>query len=192
MKEVKKKLKDLSDPEGSKWLEKARYRRDNRNWLRKSKVIAIKILSQLDSLNLNKLDLAELSGIPIKQINLIVKGDQDLTLSTIATLEDVLGIVLADTVIKEEKKPSRGTRSNTSGPVLEGITKGNKKPPGPGIQGPPPPPPLPSHTLTNRPKESEIIRIEPEYYNEGSSKERGQKSKWFNWKNFYDGFRRKV
>ena len=147
MKEVKKKLKDLSDPERSKWIEKARYRRDNRYWLRKSKVIAIRILSQLNSLNLTKLDLAELSGIPIQEINSIVKGDQDLTLSTIATLEDVLGTTLINISTKVEDK---------------------------------------------EPKESEIIRIEPEYYNEGSSKERGQKSKWFNWKNFYDGFRRKV
>lgn len=192
MKEVKKKLKDLSDPEGSKWLETARYRRDNRNWLRKSKVIAIRILSQLDSLNLTKLDLAELSGIPIKEINLIVKGGQDLTLSTIANLEDTLGIVLTDNLTKVEKKPPRGTQSINSGPVLEGTTKGNKKPPGSGTQGPPPPPPLPSHTFTNRQKESEIIRIEPEYYSEGSFKERKEKSKWFNWNSILDGFRWKV
>jgi len=192
MKPIKKLLQELSVQDSSRWLEKARYRRDNRNWLRKSNVIAIKILSQLNSLNLTKLDLAERSGIPIEQINDIVKGNQDLTLSTIATLEDVLGIVLADTVIKEEKKPSRGTQSNTSGPVLEGITKGNKKPPGPGTQGPPPPPPLPSHTLTNRTKESEIIKIEPEYYREGSFRERKERFKWDSWKKLYDGFRRKV
>lgn len=147
MKPIKKLLQELSDQDSSRWLEEARYRRDNRNWLKKSKRIALKILTQLDNLQITKVDLAERSGIPIEQINDIVKGNQDLTLSTITTLEEVLGIILTDCLTKVEDEP---------------------------------------------PKESEIIKIEPEYYREGSFRERKERFKWGSWKKLYDGFRRKV
>lgn len=173
----------------SNWLNKARYRRENRNWLIKSKLIALKILTQLDNLGINKIDLSERSGIPIEEINLIVKGGQDLTLSTIATLEDVLGIVLTDTPANIEKKPPTVPTSRVSGPIIEGTTKGNVKPTGSGTQGPPPPPPRPFHTSNDHPKESEVIKIEPEYYKEGSTVKRKQKSKWVNWSTSFNGFR---
>lgn len=90
---LKQSLNSVEDDE-SPWIKKAKYRRENRNWLIKARLIALKILTQLDNLEITKIDLSERSGIPIQEINSIVKGDQDLTLSTIVTLEDVLEIAL--------------------------------------------------------------------------------------------------
>ena len=86
------KLSKLASAKPSEWKAKAKYRRDNREWLRKSAVIAIKVLDALDAQGLTQKDLAERMNVSPQQISKIVKGQENLTLQTIIELESILGI----------------------------------------------------------------------------------------------------
>lgn len=88
-------LKNVED-DGGKWLQKARYRRKNRAWLRKSQQVALKVLQTLDEKEMQQKELAEVMDVSPQQISKIVKGKQNLTLQTISKLEQVLGISLFD------------------------------------------------------------------------------------------------
>jgi len=77
-----------------KWLQEATQRRDNRNWQSHSKKIASRILVTLRERQMKQLQLAEAIGVSAQQINKIVKGNENLTLETIAKLENALNISL--------------------------------------------------------------------------------------------------
>jgi ribosome-binding protein aMBF1 (putative translation factor) len=96
MSKVKDKLSKIASAQPSGWKEKAKYRRANREWLKKSAAIAIKILDALKAQQLTQKDLAERMGISPQQINKIVKGQENLTLETISNLEKALGITIID------------------------------------------------------------------------------------------------
>lgn len=88
------KLNRIAIDESSQWLKKAKWREENRDWLDKSAIIAIKILRELRSQNLSQKDLAERIGVTPQYINKIVKGQENLSLETINKLEKALGITL--------------------------------------------------------------------------------------------------
>jgi transcriptional regulator with XRE-family HTH domain len=96
MSEIRKNIADIAEKDHSKWIEKARYRRENRNWLRKSKRIAVRVLSTLKEKGMSQTDLAEILDVSRQQISKIVKGKENLTLKTVAELENALGVVLLD------------------------------------------------------------------------------------------------
>ena len=86
-------------PKTENWREQVEFRIANKDWLRKSAQIAIKILRVLRDKKMTQLQLAELLAVSPQQINVILKGRENLTLETIGKLEVVLGIEL----IKIEK-----------------------------------------------------------------------------------------
>jgi len=86
-------LNSIEDDNGS-WLKKARYRKENRAWLRKSQRIAVRILSVLKEKGMQQKELAEAMDVSPQQVSKIVKGKQNLTLETISKLEVVLGVKL--------------------------------------------------------------------------------------------------
>lgn len=86
-------LAGIEDSKGN-WLEEAKYRRENRVWLRKSQRIAVRILSVLNEKGMQQKDLAEAMDVSPQQISKIVKGKQNLTLETISKLETVLEVKL--------------------------------------------------------------------------------------------------
>ena len=88
-------LNSIEDDNGS-WLKKARYRKENRAWLRKSQRIAVRILSVLDEKGMQQKELAEAMVVSPQQVSKIVKGKQNLTLETISKLESVLDVKLFD------------------------------------------------------------------------------------------------
>jgi ribosome-binding protein aMBF1 (putative translation factor) len=92
MNNLKEKLSTLASDQLSDWKAKAKYRRDNREWLKKSAAIAIRILGALKAQNISQRDLAERMNISPQQISKIVKGQENLTLETISNLEIALGI----------------------------------------------------------------------------------------------------
>ncbi len=100
------KFKNLVSKEKSDWLEKANWRQDNKEWLKHSQKIAVKILQTLRKNKSDKIgigsqkELAEMLSVSPQQINKIVKGSENLTLETISKLEQVLNISL---VFAEEK-----------------------------------------------------------------------------------------
>lgn len=96
MNNLKEKLSGLASDKPSEWKAKAQYRRENREWLRKSAAIAVQVLNSLKAQNLSQKDLAERMNISPQQINKIVKGQENLTLETISNLEIALGIQIMD------------------------------------------------------------------------------------------------
>ena len=74
----------------SKWREEAEFRRKNRKWIRYSQWIALKVLERMEELNMTQKVLAEKLGCSQQYVSLLVKGSENLTLETIAKLEDVL------------------------------------------------------------------------------------------------------
>ena len=78
----------------SKWKEEAQKRKENRDWQKHSQKIAIKVLKALREKGVNQKQLAKMIGVSPQQINKIVKGSENLTLMTIAKLENALNIEL--------------------------------------------------------------------------------------------------
>ena len=81
------------------WREEAEYRRNNRRWLRYSGFIALKIINRLDELVLSKQELAERMNCSPQYISKLARGHENLTLETIAKLEDALGIDLVHSAL---------------------------------------------------------------------------------------------
>src|ERR1700744_4050447 len=96
MNNLKEKLSALTSEKPSDWKAKAQYRRENREWLKKSAAIALQILNALKAQDLSQKELAQRLSISPQQINKIVKGQENLTLETISKLEIALGIQILD------------------------------------------------------------------------------------------------
>ncbi|GEP95352.1 helix-turn-helix transcriptional regulator [Chitinophaga cymbidii] len=99
MTSINKKLEKIASGKPSNWMEQARFRRENKAWLKKSAIIALRVLKALKAQGLTQKDLAEKMSVSPQQINKIVKGHENLTLETITNLEKALGIL----IIKEEQ-----------------------------------------------------------------------------------------
>lgn len=76
------------------WIEKALFRSQNKKWLSYSSKIALMILSALEERNLNQKQLAEQAEVTQQQISKIIKGQENLTLKSIAKLSEILGAEL--------------------------------------------------------------------------------------------------
>lgn len=93
---LKEKMAQLVSKEPSKWVEEAKWRSENRTWLKRSQAIAIRILARIDELNITQKELAESMIVSPQQVNKIVKGKENLTLDTISKFEKALGIKLIE------------------------------------------------------------------------------------------------
>jgi len=91
---LKEKLAQLVSKEPSQWAADAKYREVNKSWLKRSQAIAIKITKTLREQKMSQIDLANLMSVSPQQVNKIVKGKENLTLETIAKLEQALNIEL--------------------------------------------------------------------------------------------------
>ena len=110
MNNLKEKLSKLASGQPSDWKAKAKYRRENREWLKRSAAIAVQVLDALKAQKLSQKDLSERMNISPQQISKIVKGQENLTLETISNLEIALGIQIIDekanhnrTILKKKK-----------------------------------------------------------------------------------------
>jgi transcriptional regulator with XRE-family HTH domain len=90
----KERFKKYISQESSNWMEQADYYENNTEWLDKSALIAIKILSTLRNQGLTQKTLAESIGVTPQYINKVVKGNENLSLETICKIERSLGITL--------------------------------------------------------------------------------------------------
>lgn len=84
----------------SGWLEKAKWRQENRYWLDQASRIAIEVLCTIREKNITKEEFEEMCGFPLGRT---LNGDRDLTLSQICKMQDVLGIKLIDIKFNFEK-----------------------------------------------------------------------------------------
>lgn len=103
MDNLKEKLSKLTSDQSSAWKAKVKYRRENRERLKKSAAIAVRVLDALKEQNLSQKELAERMNISPQQISKIVKGHENLTLETISNLELALGIQIMDDKIDQGK-----------------------------------------------------------------------------------------
>ncbi len=78
----------------SNWLEEAKNRQKNKEWLKYSQKIALKVLRTLREKSIKQKELAAMIGVSPQQVNKIVKGKENLTLDTISKLEQALEINL--------------------------------------------------------------------------------------------------
>ena len=112
MNNLKEKLSSLAADRPSEWKTKAQNRHENREWLKKSAAIAVRVLDALKAQNLSQKELAERMNISPQQISKIVKGQENLTLETISNLEIALGIQIIDEkanqsrILFKKKKPA--------------------------------------------------------------------------------------
>ena len=87
-------LNNLSKDNKSDWLEKAKWRKDNKNWLSLSTNIAINVLSQMDKLGKSKKELANELNISVEKLNEMLSGEYNFDIKTICLLEKSLGVDL--------------------------------------------------------------------------------------------------
>ena len=89
MKAIEFLMKNQSDT-ASKWREEAEYRRKNARWLRYSTMIALQIRDRMSQIGMTQVVLAEKLGCTQQHISMLLKGKNNLTLETIAKLEEAL------------------------------------------------------------------------------------------------------
>ncbi|MDG5800177.1 helix-turn-helix transcriptional regulator [Marinilabiliaceae bacterium ANBcel2] len=93
-------IKQIASQKPSKWIDDAKTRQTNRAWAKRSFQIAVRILREIRKqkpLNgMTQKRLAEEMGVSPQYINKVVKGEENLTLETIAKIEDVLGVTLIE------------------------------------------------------------------------------------------------
>lgn len=98
----KEKFLALVSEKDTSTLEKSKERIRNREMLRESRAIALKVLSKLDDLGWSKKRLADEMGVKPQQITKIVSGKENLTLKTQIALQRVLDIPILATFIYQE------------------------------------------------------------------------------------------
>lgn len=100
---IQERFFDSLENDSANWLEEARYRRENREWLQKSRDIAILLQTYLRKKGMRQNKLAEQMGVSAQQVSKILKGKENLTLETISKLESVLGINIVEVAGLQEE-----------------------------------------------------------------------------------------
>ena len=79
----------------SNYLENAKFRVENKKWLKYSSNIALRIIAALEqNKKMSQKALAEILDVSPQYINKILKGQENLSLSTIAKISEALGVDL--------------------------------------------------------------------------------------------------
>lgn len=96
------KFLDLVSNRESGWLEKAKWRQENEDWLDISFNIAVKMLSTLNSnkkaniFSRNQRELAEAMGCSAQYVSKLLKGKENLQIETICKIQRILNINLIE------------------------------------------------------------------------------------------------
>lgn len=98
---IKQKLIQTSIKD-SGWLEKAKWRQENEDWLDVSFSIAVRVASTLSANKKNnkspknQVELAEAMGCSAQYVNKLLKGQENLQIETICKIGRILGITLIE------------------------------------------------------------------------------------------------
>jgi transcriptional regulator with XRE-family HTH domain len=98
---IKDRLKNSSKQDSS-WVERAKYRKENKAWLDISFAIAVKIMSALKANKTANIfpktqkELAEAMTCSPQYVNKLLKGTENLQLETITKIEQILNISLIE------------------------------------------------------------------------------------------------
>ncbi len=94
----------------SGWLEKAKWRQENEDWLDISFSIAVRVASTLasnkkaDKYPKSQAELAEAMGCSAQYVNKLLKGQERLQIDTICKIGRILGIKLIEVPKMETKQ----------------------------------------------------------------------------------------
>ena len=83
-------LEAHKSPTPSRWREQAQWRRDNEFWLRYARCITMQVLESMDEQSVTQAELARRMGCSQQYISNLLKGSSNMTLETIARLENAL------------------------------------------------------------------------------------------------------
>ena len=105
----------------SHWREEAEWRRANKNWLRYSQFIAIRMLSRMDELHLTQAVLAEKMQCSQQYVSKVLKGKENLSLETISKIESALDMDLIKSALSyvEEYNCFEPEPSNVAEPPIK-------------------------------------------------------------------------
>jgi ribosome-binding protein aMBF1 (putative translation factor) len=76
----------------SHWRDEAKYRHENKSWLRYSQHIAMLMLDRMEKLGLTQKALASQMNVSQQYISKILKGHENLSLETLSKIEAILQI----------------------------------------------------------------------------------------------------
>ena len=103
----------------SRWREDAQWRRDNEYWLKYSRYITLQVLRAMDEHLVTQVELAKRMGCTQQYVSNLLKGSSNMTLETIARLENALNIDLIKSALSyvngyDPTAPSRPKYLNDS------------------------------------------------------------------------------
>ena len=87
-------LEAHQSPTPSRWREDVQWRRDNEYWLKYARYITLLVLRAMEEQSVTQLELAKRMGCTQQYVSNLLKGSSNMTLETIARLENVLSIDL--------------------------------------------------------------------------------------------------
>jgi len=96
-------LKQYLAGEPSDWKQDAQSLRENREWLKVSQKLALKILRTLREEGITQKELANRMNVSPQQINKWVRGNENFTIETLVKIGNVLGITLINIPDKKGK-----------------------------------------------------------------------------------------
>lgn len=89
-----KRLEELQSEMQSSWREEAEFRVTNRKWICESQRIATAMLIRMEAMGMKQSDLAKLMGVSQQYISKILRGKENLTLTTIVKIEEALNLTI--------------------------------------------------------------------------------------------------
>ncbi len=92
--EIIARLKKYPSDTPSKWAETARWRKENRRWLRYSQQIALMMLNAMEKQHISQRQLAERMGCSQQYVSKLLKGQENLSIETITKIEDALSLTV--------------------------------------------------------------------------------------------------
>ena len=112
-------LEAHQSPTPSRWCEDAQWRRDNEYWLKYSRYITLQVMRAMDEQSVTQVELAKRMGCTQQYVSNLLKGSSNMTLETIARLENALSIDLIKSALSyvngyDPTAPSRPQYLNDS------------------------------------------------------------------------------
>lgn len=84
------KLAEVAKPRSEAAIERARLRRQNRDWIRMSQDIALFLHYYLRNSGMTQKELADKMGVSAVYVGKLLKGSENLTLETICKIQGVI------------------------------------------------------------------------------------------------------
>ena len=87
-------LEAHQSPTPSRWREDAQWRRDNEYWLKYARYITLQVMRAMEEQSVTQVELVRRMGCTQQYVSNLLKGSSNMTLETIARLENALNIDL--------------------------------------------------------------------------------------------------